>query len=161
MDLGPHLKLKDVLFVPQLTCSLISVSQLAKDLNCVVTFTDSFCVIQDRISRTLIGVGNVQGGVFLHKVALDVKKQVHAVQTSKLWHRRLGHPSKEVLTLLAKNLDFNDMVGKVDEPCDVCLRAKQTRSPFSQSESNASELFELIHCDIHIVSRLRVVHIIS
>jgi len=145
VDLGPHLKLKDVLFVYKLTCNLISIYQLAKDSNCVVTFTDSFCGIPDRISKTLIGLCNVQGGVFLHKMVLEAKKQAHAVQTSE---------SREVLT--CKEFRFYDRVAnKANETCDVCLCAKQTRSPFSQSESNASELFELIHCDIWGAYRVR------
>ena len=32
--------------------------------------------------------------------------------------------------------------------CDVCYRAKQTRNRFPISDNKASELFELIHCDI-------------
>ena len=40
-----------------------------------------------------------------------------------------------MLSLLAKELDFD-------------LGNKQTQRSFSQSESNASDIFELIHCDI-------------
>lgn len=36
---------------------------------------------------------------------------------------------------------------KVDV-CDICFRAKQTRSRFPISESKASGLFKLVHCDI-------------
>jgi len=57
---------------------------LCKNSNYVVTYTNSFCVIQDRISRTLIGVGNVQQGVVLHKVGLDLKEQAYAMKTSEL-----------------------------------------------------------------------------
>ena len=78
----------------------------------------------------------------------DEKKQVHAVRTSELWHV-FGHPLKEVLCLLAKDLDIKDSLeNKMQKPCDACLRAKQTHCLFSQSESHASDLFELIHRDI-------------
>lgn len=45
VKLGPKLVLKDFLFVPKLTCNLISIFQLNKESNSTVTFTDSFCVI--------------------------------------------------------------------------------------------------------------------
>ena len=32
--------------------------------------------------------------------------------------------------------------------CDVCFKAKQTRSGFIMSDNKASELFELVHYDI-------------
>jgi len=48
-----------------------------------------------------------------------------------------------------KNLDVSDIFSnKMDEPCDICFCAKQTRCSFSESDSKASEPFELIHCDI-------------
>ena len=36
--------LKDVLYVPELNCNILSVAKLCGDLNCVVTFFDDFCV---------------------------------------------------------------------------------------------------------------------
>ena len=51
------LKLTNVLYVPKLNCNLISVSQMMNELKCVVQFIDKLCVVWDRISRTLIGVG--------------------------------------------------------------------------------------------------------
>lgn len=39
------LRLDHVLFVPQLTCNLISVTQLIHDSNCIVQFINTLCVI--------------------------------------------------------------------------------------------------------------------
>jgi len=65
-----------------------------------------------------------------------------------MWHGCLGHPSRQVLSLLAKNLDVgNRCSDKVDEHCDLCFRAKQSCS-FFKSDGKASKLFELLHCDI-------------
>ena len=140
--------LKEVLLVPKMKCNLISIWQLNKELNCIVTFTDN-CVIQGCILRNLIGMGRVKGGVFLHKEVPDRKLQAHAIRTYDLWHGLLGHPSKQVLSLLAKNLNVGGIFSNnVDEPYDICFRARQTCSLFSKSDSKVSELFELIHCDI-------------
>ncbi|XP_075491104.1 uncharacterized protein LOC142529454 [Primulina tabacum] len=59
-----YLKLKNVLYVPNLKCSLISVSQLNEELNCVVQFNDKICVMQDRNSRMLIGAGEQREGLY-------------------------------------------------------------------------------------------------
>lgn len=103
--------------------------------------------------RTLIGVGSVKGGVFLHREVPDSNFQAHAVRKCDLWHGRLSHPSRQVHSLLAKSLNF-DLDNKANEPCDVFFRAKQTRCSFSQSESKASNNFELIHCDIRVAYRI-------
>lgn len=39
------LRLDNVLFVPQLTCNLISVTQLIDDSNCIIQITNALCVI--------------------------------------------------------------------------------------------------------------------
>lgn len=59
--------LRHVLYVPQLTCNLISVSKLISDNNCLITFIDKLCVIQDRTSRTMTGVGEECDGVYYFK----------------------------------------------------------------------------------------------
>jgi len=57
----------------------------------------------------------------------------------------LGHASNEVMSAFFKNLGVS---GGDKDACDVCFRAKQTRSRFVILENKASDLFELIHCDI-------------
>jgi len=52
---GKHLR--DVLLVPNLSCNLVSIARITKDLNCSVTFFYDGCVLQDRISRMPIGMG--------------------------------------------------------------------------------------------------------
>ena len=49
--------LKNVLFVPDLDCNLISVSKLARDKTLILKFTDCLCVVQDHTSRMLIEAG--------------------------------------------------------------------------------------------------------
>jgi len=132
------------------------VAQLIKDLECIVIFDKELCVIQDRISKSLIGVGRLRGGVYcINKIASSTV-QVNAVGTRNLWHGRLGHPSDQVLSLFYKNLNLNSSLeNNVKGPCDVCCRAKQRRTKFSASESHAKDLFELIHCDIWGAYRVR------
>ncbi|XP_010495419.1 PREDICTED: uncharacterized protein LOC104772515 [Camelina sativa] len=48
-------ELRNVLFVPELKCNLISVLQLVADLDVVMQIANKGCVIQDRITRSVTG----------------------------------------------------------------------------------------------------------
>jgi len=140
------LQLDNVLFVPQLNCNLISVSQLIDASNCIVQFTNALCVIQDRRTRMLIGAGERTDGLYFFRGVPKVHALTFRDSSIDLWHHRLGHPSEKVLKFIPHVSQFyrsnNNTI------CDVCPRAKQHRDHFSLSEHNASSLFELVHCDL-------------
>jgi len=115
----------------------------------MLTFIDQFFVIHDCALRSQIGVREVIGGIFHHKRAPEFEVQVNAVDTRNLWHKRLGHPSSQVFNIASSSLSINgSFENKSKEPCDVLFRAKQTCCQLYDSESNASKVFGLTHCDI-------------
>ena len=68
---------------------------------------------------------------------------------TSLLHKRLGNPSSAVLSLLPHHLgEVSGSNKHKADMCEICLRAKQTRNKFPVSQSNAKEIFDLIHCDI-------------
>ena len=69
------------------------------------------------------------------------------METYDVWHQRLGHPSKRVMSLFSSKVGNFENKGR-DKPCDVCFRAKQMRKPFPLSENKATSCFDLLHCDI-------------
>ncbi|KAH9705236.1 retrovirus-related pol polyprotein from transposon RE1 [Citrus sinensis] len=145
--LASHLRLNNVLFVPSLTCNLISVSQLIRDVNCFIQFYDQLCVIQDHITRMLIGAGEQRGGLYYFRdIGSATALSSVANRACDLWHRRLGHPSSKVVQLLP----FIDLASCLSsfQNCDVCFQAKQCRDKFVLSNNKASDIFELIHCDL-------------
>ncbi|WVZ25460.1 hypothetical protein V8G54_004004 [Vigna mungo] len=146
--LGGRLKLTNVLFVPKLSCNLISVSQLSDESNCTIQFTNKLCVLQDRTSRMLIGAGKRKDGLYyLYGVQ---KIQIHMVDGMNqvdLWHKRLGHPSFKI-TQSIPTVSKIKVQGLVNKNCDVCFRAKQSREKFPASNHKAGEIFDLIHCDL-------------
>ena len=133
--------------MPNLKCHLISSSKLCKQLNCAVAYFDDFYVIQDCTLRTLIGVDEQREGVYYYKGSQS--NQVNEVNVKGLWHKRFGHRSNDVLSLLSHSFGANRGLNKVkDELCEICLRAKQTRNKFPVSKSIAKDVFDSVHCDI-------------
>lgn len=64
-----------------------------------------------------------------------------------LWHKRLGHISKERLERLVKNeilpsLDFTDLGICVD-----CIKGKQTKQT-KKGATRSSQLLKIVHTDI-------------
>ncbi|KAL9228263.1 hypothetical protein vseg_003863 [Gypsophila vaccaria] len=140
--------LKDVLYVPTLQCDLISVQQLIRENNCLVTFYSDHCVIQDLSTRMKIGRGEHKDGVYyLHTQGKESVAKVETNGDAKLWHKRLGHPSSSVLSLFSSLIGLN-LCWNSKDVCDPCCRAKQTRSVFKLNKKRNESLFGLIHCDI-------------
>lgn len=65
------------------------------------------------------------------------------------WHIFLGHPSITTMKHLKFIKDEHDDESlEVLHNRDVCLRAKQTRSPFPQLQRMTNSAFELVHADV-------------
>ncbi|XP_010431103.1 PREDICTED: uncharacterized protein LOC104715395 [Camelina sativa] len=130
LHLTDNVFLLDVLYIPKLNCSLISVSQILKQMkNCFALFTDTLCILQDRFTRTLIGAGKERDGVYyLTDVATANVTRAAASVDQTLWHRWLGHPAFSVLSSLP--ILSSVLQSASSSPCDVCFRAKQTRDVF-------------------------------
>ena len=140
--------LEHVLFVPQLHYNLISVSQLIDDSKCLLQFTDSLCAIQDLRSGSLIGAGERKDGLYyFRRVPTVCAVTVPEISDFELWHRRLGHPSDRVVKLVPA-ISSSTSRKKLNKACEVCPQAKQKRDSFPVSDSKASRIFELIHCDL-------------
>ncbi|KAL2931658.1 Retrovirus-related Pol polyprotein from transposon RE1 [Bienertia sinuspersici] len=149
ISLSPMLTLKNVLYVPELHCNLISVSQLIDSSNCLVHFTNTLCAIQDQHSRMLIGTGERRDGLYYFRdvPAINVVSTT-PVMEFELWHRRLGHPSDRVLKLVPAIRNSTSTKKCLNKACIICPMAKQSRDIFPTSDHKATRFFELIHCDL-------------
>ena len=148
ISLGSHLVMKSVYYVEELKSDLLSLGQLMDENKCVVQMANQFLVVQDRISRMVIGLGKRVGGTF-HFRGTEIAAAVSTkdFKTNELWHSRMGHPSSKVV---AKLPFLSSVVSSstLNKPRDICLRAKQTRDCFPLSMNKSSHIFELIHVDL-------------
>jgi len=52
------------------------------------------------------------------------------------------------VTKIVSSVDLEKSTKNLNKCCDVCQRAKQTKNKFFVSDLRASNVFELIHCDL-------------
>lgn len=131
-----HLKpftLKCMLPVPAITKNLISISQLIRDNNIVVEFSDKGCLFKNQVSWTILLRGVLKDGLyslntFISKSASSEQailpipsssssyskaySTYFATATANSWHAKLGHPSTSVM-----NLVFEAMNLKIPRNC--------------------------------------------
>ncbi|KAK2578197.1 hypothetical protein KPH14_011654 [Odynerus spinipes] len=83
--------LNDVLYVPELTDSLLSVKKLV-DMDLEILFKESACRIfkGNAVIATINASSNMYPLRLKHK-AMTIKKKTHTEQCQHTWHRRFGH----------------------------------------------------------------------
>ena len=70
VSLSPSLSLAHTLLVPSLSNKLMFVSKVTKELTCVVLIYSTFCLLQDILSKEIIGRGTKTGGGGLWTILL-------------------------------------------------------------------------------------------
>jgi hypothetical protein len=64
LPLNSVISLKNVLVVPSFKVNLMSISQVTRGLNCLVTFFPYWCILQDLATKTTIGLGKQRGRLY-------------------------------------------------------------------------------------------------
>ncbi|KAK9168418.1 hypothetical protein Syun_000558 [Stephania yunnanensis] len=149
---GFILNLDNVFYVPNFSRNLISVSKL---LYLGFRFNFSRTSFDLIFKSNIVGHGTLLNGLFClnlenNATAMHVtglKRSVMNGESSMLWHRRLGHISKDRIKRLVNDgvlsaIDFADF-----EICVNCIKGKQTKVS-KRGAHRSSTLLEIIHTDI-------------
>ena len=94
VKLGLDIISKDELYMPSFKCNLISTQKLVVDEHCAVSYSLSFCIIQDLALKMQIRAAELASTVYYLKnmrgasVFATVKKG-----DIMRWHEQLRHPS--------------------------------------------------------------------
>ncbi|KAJ9689558.1 hypothetical protein PVL29_014975 [Vitis rotundifolia] len=122
--ISESITLNPVLYVPNLSCNLLSISQLTKRSNCSAKFRPSHCIFQDLSSGKTIGS------------AKECERLYYFDETDDnellLWHKTMGHPSFQYLKHLFPSLCSNKTL--LDFQCEVRELAKHHRASFPESK---------------------------
>ncbi|KAL0544331.1 hypothetical protein IC582_019444 [Cucumis melo] len=158
LDTRHHLDLFDTFYVPSISRNLISLSKHDTSGYYFKFGNECFSLFKQNI---FIGSGILCDGLYKLKFdnvfAESLLTLHHNVGTKRgqtnessayLWHKRLGHISKERIKRLIKNeilpdLNFTDLGICVD-----CIKGKQTKHSVNKEATRSSQLLEIIHTDI-------------
>jgi hypothetical protein len=145
---GLSIRLTNVLYVPQFSTNLISISQLLQDNPTIsLTFSSSSCFIKDQMPpAATLQVSNSHG---LFMLPLHSTPQAfHGVRASpSIWHARFCHPSTTITNELV-NLYQLPCNKEPQASCVYCLQAKSHRLPFYPSTSNSTFPLQFLHSDV-------------
>lgn len=172
-SIGPNFKLvlKDVLYAPDHTVNLISVSAAAangvefrfirdrcyafKDDELVLAgFKDRNTGLYRVISPPVYPKQKQQQSVKGESILSAVHKKDDDDMDPAVWHRRNGHMGysslrKMVEKDMVKGLPISvEDIDKAKEVCEVCSKTKLKRLPFKPSESKTTAPLQLIHMDL-------------
>lgn len=85
--LNSYLSLAEVYYIEDLGFDLISVTQLMAENDCVMQLSVPFCILQDRTTRILTGVGKPRRGlVYFQNVEVVAVAKVLPAESLELWH---------------------------------------------------------------------------
>lgn len=102
--------------------------------------------------NNLIATANPINNIYKLSQPSNVAYACKTNTSSEEWHRRLGHLNRSSMKLLRDKHAFGLRFDDADErPCEVCVKGKQARRPFSfnvKKERRASKLLQLVHTDI-------------
>lgn len=145
--------LKNVMYIPDLSANLISVPAITEHGGKVI-FTSDKVVVEKNNVEVLRGKKK-ENGLYEVKLYSEMTGRSYAVQKIDLaekWHKKLGHLSidgMKTLKGMSKGLDFTtEDLKNIEEACETCLKAKQTRAPFKGSGMQTKRALELVHSDV-------------
>ena len=140
----------NVLYVPEITKNLLSVSKLTADNNALVEFDANYCYVKDKLIGKILQRRKLRDGLYqLSSVISQVNKDPCVYMSlKKNWHRKLGHPNNKVLEKVLKICNVKTSSHDQFSFCETCQFGKLHLLPFKSSSSHAKEPLELIHSDV-------------
>ena len=144
------LALRNILHVPHITKNLLSAHKLTKDNDVFIEIHPNYFVVKDRESKKRVLQGRCEAGLYpIHPSEINATKcaMFTASSSKEQWHRRLGHPSSQVVhsILRLNKIPFCNSHAHV---CNACQMAKSYQLPFPLSNHVSTAPLELIYTDV-------------
>ena len=148
-----------VLHIPQMTTKLLSMGEFLQQGLCIQGDLQHISLFFKGSSMPLLKTKPLADGHTLYWLDAEVThvKDVHEAHSTvytadyDIWHRRLGHPSKEVLRRAKDHTKGfpKDLKYPSETPiCPGCAQGKMPASAHKPSETRAKKPFEKIHSDL-------------
>ena len=142
---GTSWTLHNVRHIPALKRNLISIGQL-DDEGHHTTFGDGAWTVTK--GNLVVARGKKQGSLYM-AVEEDIVAVAEAINSSSLWHQRLGHMSHKGMKLMVKAGKLSNLKHVDVGACEHCILGKQKKVSFSKSgKTSKDEKLELVHTDV-------------
>ena len=142
------IRLHNVLLVPKLGKSLVSVSAMSQR-GATISFEGDKCFIKKHDG--VVGVGYKKGNLFTLEFVSGEARVALSKESLELWHRRMGHLNVQTLRKGLSEGVFEGVenVASGSFDCVSCAEGKQHKSSVPKvSSSGADELLGVIHSDV-------------
>ena len=147
-------RLPHVLVAPQMVHNLLSIRQFTTDNSCSVEFDSSGLTVKDPASRRPLLRCDSTGPLYTLRLPSSAappsssSAALAATTSSTTWHRRLGHPGRDILAQLSRSAHLPCTRTPAEHLCHACQLGRHVRLPFVSSSSHAAHAFDLVHCDL-------------
>lgn len=146
---GKKYSLKDVLYVPDLKCNLLSVRKMAKKGFYIIISENKVEIFKDGVFQFNAYVSN---GIYKIEVRTYESLMMNVEDfKNTLWHKRFGHLNFKDLKKLENNEMVRGLKGRIpnDFSCITCSLCKISAKPFKPVGTTVtSNALELVHTDI-------------
>lgn len=140
------INLYDILYEPNVTKNLLSVSKIAADNNILIVFDENCYFVKDKSTGKTILRGTLKYGFYQLSGIEKDSSSYDFVKES--WHRKLGPPNNKVLDTFLKTCNAKLSPSDHFSFCEACQYGKMHFLPFKTSSSHAQEIIELIHTNV-------------
>ena len=152
-------KFSDVLFVPDLKVTLLSVGQSARLPHCKVVFDNNICEYIDKNTNEVIArarafndddLYTLEASPVIQKVDANVAISPIKSINVNILHRRLGHLGFDnCRTLVNRRLiDGVDKITGSDEFCEGCTYGRSRRKHHPTTDTKTKRRLERVHIDL-------------
>jgi len=144
-------RLYPVLYIPRLSVKLLSMGSFLQNKQEVrgnakhITFHDALTH-----KLQLSAYPRSPWDTIFWVIPQKIKEVSTATIYYDIWHKHLGHPSKDVLKRAKELKDFpNDLVFPEHSPlCRGCAEGKLHSKSFPESDSRVTKPFKIVHSDL-------------
>ncbi|GKD95086.1 retrotransposon protein, putative, ty1-copia subclass [Tanacetum coccineum] len=143
-------------FAPSVTRGVVSISHLVNN-GYIHTFTNyGISVLKDNVfyfnAIPRDGIYEIDMNNLYPNVSsmfnVSNKRAKHALDSSYLWHYRLGHINKKRMDNLQRDGILQPTHDELLKKCKSCISVKMVHKPFSHHAERAKDLLGIIHTDV-------------
>ena len=141
--------LTNVLYVPNITKNLISISKFCRSNNASIEFLPFFFLVKDLHTGTILLKGKATDGVYEWPPSTPLIAFSSIKTTLFNWHHRLGHPALPILKHIISTHALDTTSSRMLQfSCNACHCNKSHKLSFSMSTLISTRPLQIIFSDV-------------